>query len=159
MKSLFLLLILPMLSLMALSAQRVYTGHVVKIADGDTFTLLVNEHDQIKVRMDGIDAPEKKQPFGNKAKEYLSSMIWGVPVTITVTKNDRYGRSVAKVSTDSIPDVNYEMIKAGYAWHYKEYNKDENYAIAEVLARNNRLGLWRDSVSVRPQDYRKGRKH
>ena len=134
---------------------QVISGKVVKIADGDTFTLLVNNHDQVKVRLDGIDAPEKKQAFGNKAKQYLSSMIWGTPVTVKVLKKDRYGRSIGKVSTSRFKDVNLEMIKAGYAWHYKEYNDDKTYASAEVNARKNKKGLWQDKNPVKPQDFRK----
>ena len=134
---------------------QVISGKVVKIADGDTFTLLVNNHDQVKVRLDGIDAPEKKQAFGNKAKQYLSSMIWGTAVTVKVLKKDRYGRSIGKVSTSRFKDVNLEMIKAGYAWHYKEYNDDKTYASAEVSARKNKKGLWQDKNPVKPQDFRK----
>ena len=84
-----------------LSAQ-VLKGKAVSIADGDTFTLLVNGNEQVKIRIDGIDAPEKKQDFGNRAKEYLSGMIWGKELTVTVTKKDRYGRSIGKVSTPEI---------------------------------------------------------
>lgn len=139
---------------------QVLTGKVVKIADGDTFTLLVDEHDQVKVRLDGIDAPEKGQPFGNRAKEYLSSMIWNdTTVMVTVIKKDHYGRSVARISTDSIADVNLEMIRAGYAWHYKDYNSNAAYAEAELLARTERVGLWQDTSPVRPQDYRKERRN
>ena len=94
---------------------KVITGKVVKIVDGDTFTLLVNGDEQVKVRIDGIDAPEKGQAYSKSAKAYLSSMIWGVPVTINVKKTDRYGRSIAKVFTKEIKDVGLEMIKAGYA--------------------------------------------
>ena len=152
MKTLFFSLLLMIPSM--LFAQ-VLSGKVVKIADGDTFTLLVNNHDQVKVRLDGIDAPEKKQAFGNKAKQYLSSMIWGVPVTVKVLKKDRYGRSIGKVSTAKVKDVNLEMIKAGYAWHYKEYNKDKSYASAENNARKRKLGIWKDKNPIKPQVFRK----
>lgn len=135
---------------------QVLVGKVVKIADGDTFTLLVGGHEQVKVRLDGIDAPEKGQPYANRAKEYLSAMIWNdTTVTVTVVKKDHYGRSVSRVSTDSIPDVNIEMIRAGYAWHYKDYNSDVSYSEAESRARENGVGIWQDSYPVRPQDYRK----
>ena len=110
-----------------LSAQ-ILKGRAVGITDGDTFTLLVNGNEQVKIRIDGIDAPEKKQDFGNRAKEYLSGMIWGKELTVTVTKKDRYGRSIGKISTPEIPDVGLEMIKAGLAWQYRDYNKDESYA-------------------------------
>ena len=105
------LIISILLMLPTILFAQVISGKVVKIADGDTFTLLVNNHDQVKVRLDGIDAPEKKQAFGNKAKQYLSSMIWGTPVTVKVLKKDRYGRSIGKVSTSRFKDVNLEMIK------------------------------------------------
>jgi endonuclease YncB( thermonuclease family) len=141
-----------------LSAQ-IMKGKAVKIADGDTFTLLVNDHEQVRIRIDGIDAPEKGQAFGNRAKEYLSGMILGEMLTVCVTKTDRYGRSIGKVSTPSIEDVGLEMIKAGYAWQYRDYNKEQSYEEAEILARKNRNGLWLDKNPIRPQDFRKARKN
>lgn len=134
---------------------QVLTGRVVKIADGDTFTLLVNGNEQVKIRLDGIDAPEKGQAYGNKAKEYLSGMIWGEPVTVNVKSKDRYGRSIGKVSTPTISDVNLEMIRAGYAWLYRDYNNDKTYTAAENQARKNMRGLWQDKNPIRPQDFRK----
>ena len=141
-----------------LSAQ-ILKGKAVKIADGDTFTLLVNGHDQVKIRIDGIDAPEKGQAFGNRAKEYLSSMIWEKELTVSVTKKDRYGRSISKVSTPSITDVGLEMIKAGFAWQYRDYNNEKAYAEAESLARQNRKGLWLDNNTKRLQDFRKEKRN
>lgn len=141
-----------------LSAQ-ILKGKAVKIADGDTFTLLVNGHDQVKIRIDGIDAPEKGQAFGNRAKEYLSSMIWEKELTVSVTKKDKYGRSIGKVSTPSITDVGLEMIKAGFAWQYRDYNNEKTYAEAENLARKNRKGLWLENNPIRPQDYRKEKRN
>ena len=137
-----------------LSAQ-VLKGRAVGITDGDTFTLLVNGNEQVKIRIDGIDAPEKKQDFGNRAKEYLSGMIWGKELTVKVSKKDKYGRSIGKISTPEIPDVGLEMIKAGLAWQYRDYNKDESYAKAERLAREKKKGLWIYKNPIRPQDFRK----
>ena len=134
---------------------QVYKGEVVKISDGDTFTLLVNGKEQVKVRIDGIDAPEKGQAFGNRAKEYLSKLIWGESVIVQVSKTDRYGRSIGKVSTPKITDVGLEMIKAGYAWQYRDYNNDQSYTAAENFARKNMRGLWQDKNPIRPQDFRK----
>lgn len=148
------LILFPLL----LSAQ-ILKGKAVKIADGDTFTLLVNGHDQVKIRIDGIDAPEKGQAFGNRAKEYLSGMIWGEDLTVSVTKKDRYGRSIGKVSTSSITDVGLEMIKAGFAWQYRDYNNEKAYAEAESLARQNRKGLWFDNNPMSPQDFRKEKRN
>ena len=151
---LFLLLIaLPM----ATFAQTL-TGKVVKIADGDTFTLLVDGHDQYKIRLDGIDCPEKRQNFSKKATQYLSSMIWEQTVTVKVSTKDRYGRYIGKVSTPAIADVNLEMIKAGYAWHYKEYNDDPVYADAEAKAREQKKGLWLEDNPIYPQDFRKAQR-
>ena len=147
------LLIIPLL----LPAQ-VLRGHVVKISDGDTFTLIVNGREQVKVRIDGIDAPEKGQAFGNRAKEYLSKMIWGDTIIVQVSKTDRYGRSIGKVSTPTIIDVGLEMIKAGYAWQYRDYNNDKSYTAAENFARKNMKGLWQDKKPIRPQDFRKTRR-
>ena len=141
-----------------LSAQ-VLKGRAVGITDGDTFTLLVNGNEQVKIRIDGIDAPEKKQDFGNRAKEYLSGMIWGKELTVKVSKKDKYGRSIGKISTPEIKDVGLEMIKAGYAWQYRDYNKEQSYEEAEKLARKNRNGLWLDKNPIRPQDFRKARKN
>ena len=141
-----------------LSAQ-ILKGKAVKITDGDTFTLLVDGHEQVKIRIDGIDAPEKGQAFGNRAKEQLSGMIWGEELTVRVMKTDKYGRSIGKVSTPSVVDVGLEMINAGYAWQYREYNKEKSYEDAEILARRNRNGLWLDKNPIKPQDFRKVRKN
>ena len=152
MRTIFLsiLVIFPLL----LSAQ-LLKGKAVKITDGDTFTLLVDGHEQVRIRIDGIDAPEKGQAFGNRAKEYLSGMIWGKELTVKVSKKDKYGRSIGKISTPEIKEVGLEMIKAGLAWQYRDYNKDESYAEAEKLARENKKGLWIYKNPIRPQDYRK----
>jgi endonuclease YncB( thermonuclease family) len=141
-----------------LSAQML-NGKVVKIADGDTFTLLVNGKEQVKIRIDGIDAPEKGQAYGNRAKEYLSGMIWGEVITVQVKKKDRYGRSIGRVSTSTIKDVGIEMIKAGYAWQYRDYNNDLSYTTAENRARKNMKGLWQDKNPIRPQVFRKIRRN
>ena len=82
-------------------------------------------------------------------------MIWGESITVRVLKTDRYGRSIGKVSTPTIEDVGYEMIKVGYAWQYRDYNNDKLYTVAENYARKNTKGLWQDRNPIRPQDYRK----
>ena len=134
-------------------------GRVVKISDGDTFTLLVNGNEQVRVRIDGIDAPEKGQSYGNRAKEYLSSLIWGEDISVYVTKRDRYGRSIGKVSTPRIEDVGLEMIKAGYAWQYRDYNNDKSYTSSENSARKQLKGLWQDRNPIRPQDFRERKRN
>ena len=86
-------------------------------------------------------------------------MIWGEVITVQVKKKDRYGRSIGKVSTSTIKDVGIEMIKAGYAWQYRDYNNDLSYTTAENRARKNMKGLWQDRNPIRPQDFRKIRRN
>jgi endonuclease YncB( thermonuclease family) len=93
-------------------------GRVVAIADGDTFKLLSAGNQQIKIRLAEIDTPESKQPYGNKAKQELSSLIFGKTVTVTTVDTDRYGRTVGRVFVDNM-DVNAEMIQRGAAWVYR----------------------------------------
>jgi len=101
---------------------------VIGISDGDTFTGLNSDNLQLKFRIHGIDAPEKKQAFGTKAREHLGSLIFGQNVTVDVNDQDRWGRYIATVATEDGKDVGKEMIQAGLAWHYKHYdnilNKD-----------------------------------
>ena len=100
-------------------------GKIVKISDGDTVHLLLNNHTKEKIRLAGIDAPERKQPHGNKAKKYLSNLVGNKPVTVSFSKRDRYGRIVGKIEYKGL-DINLEMIKAGYAWWYKKYRREQS---------------------------------
>lgn len=135
-------------------------GRVVNVSDGDTITVLDSSKKQHKVRLAGIDAPEKKQPFGRQSKESLSLLVFNRQVTIELGKTDRYGRTVSKVSINGV-DANLEQIKAGMAWHYKKYQKDQSiedrveYARAEDEARAGKRGLWLDSEPEAPWDFRK----
>lgn len=136
-----------------------YQVRVVSITDGDTFRGLTKDKKEIRFRIHGIDAPEKKQPFSQKSKQYLSDLIYNKTVGIIVeTERDRYGRPVVWVYTPEGKDVSAEMIKAGMAWHYKDYSDDENYASLEIEARRNRLGLWNDPNPVMPSDLRKNQR-
>ena len=132
-----------------------YVVKVVGISDGDTFTGLTADSQQIKCRMYGIDAPEKKQAFGNRSKQTLSDLIFGEQVQIKIQNKDRYGRAVVWVYTAKGKDVSAEMLKAGMAWHYKQYSKDKEYAELENQARNGKIGLWTDKNPVAPWEYRK----
>lgn len=137
-------------------AQNIITGKVIKISDGDTFTLLKDNLEQVRVRLDGIDCPEKNQEYGNKAKEILSWMIWDKKVYVKIYKYDRYSRAIAKVYTDEIEDVNFSLLSLGLAWHYKKYNSNPEYDKAEKYAQKNKLGLWQDKNPIAPWDFRKG---
>ena len=117
------------------------SGQVVKISDGDTITILTQEKQQVKVRLYGIDAPEKKQPYGQKSKQFLSNLIAGRSVEIQEKGKDRYKRVLGIVYLDG-QDINEQMVLNGYAWAYVKYSKI--YAKQELKARSQNLGLWRD---------------
>ena len=129
-------------------------GRVVRVADGDTITVLSTPATQHKIRLHGIDAPEKKQPFGRAAGRFLSGLVANREVRVSYTKRDRYGRIVGIVFLDG-RDVNLEMLKAGMAWHYKKYDSTPAYAQAESEARAARRGLWQDKSSIEPESFRK----
>ena len=148
-------LLVPLISLAA-----TLQGTVVGIQDGDTITVLDAAKTTHKIRLSGIDAPEKNQPFGNASKQALSDMVYERTVTIEYEKNDRYGRKVGKVLVNGV-DANLVQVKAGLAWHYKKYEKEQpreeslEYGRAEVRAREAGLGLWKDAQAVPPWDWRK----
>ena len=136
-----------------------YLGQVVGISDGDTIVVLDSSNVQHKVRLAGIDAPEKRQAFGNISKQHLSRLVFGKTVTIETGKKDRFKREIGKVLVGEI-DANLEQVRAGLAWHYKRYQSEqllidrEKYAHAEEEARRKRLGLWKDSNPVAPWEFR-----
>lgn len=154
------LLLLATLLVAIPSVADILQGRVVGIADGDTVTVLDASSTQWKIRLMGIDAPEKKQSFGNKSKEHLSDLVFNKQVTVEYNKKDKYGRTVGKILVDGV-DANLEQIKAGMAWHYKKYQNEQApddrslYAQAEEKARAGKLGLWIDSEPTPPWDYRK----
>jgi len=152
-----------LLSLSALVSTNILadvTGKVVGITDGDTVTVLDRSRTQYKVRLAGIDAPEKKQPFGQKSKEALSDCAYDKTATIVGDKLDRYGRLVGKVMVGDV-DCNLRQINLGLAWHYKKYMKEQpesdraSYSRAEDGARDKRVGLWVDADPMPPWEWRK----
>ncbi len=135
------------------------TGKVVKIADGDTFTLLVNGNTKVRVRLHGIDCPENGQPFGNKAKQFTAEKIFGKQVIVEIKDKDRYGRTIGMVVTEEGENLNELLLKNGLAWHYKMHDKNPDWAAVEKDARENGIGLWSYKDSMAPWDWRKkGRK-
>ncbi|MBN1279896.1 MAG: thermonuclease family protein [Chlorobiaceae bacterium] len=146
--------ILPIILLMFAACQDAPdSGRVIRVADGDTITILHNDNKQEKIRLYGIDAPEKSQPFGRKARKYTSSLVFGKQVLIRTMDRDRYGRNVAWVYVGE-KNINAELVKAGYAWHYRKYSNDRQLQQLEEEARNARRGLWRDAKPVPPWKYR-----
>jgi micrococcal nuclease len=130
------------------------TGKVIKIVDGDTFDLLTKEKNTLRIRMNGIDCPERRQDFYQSAKNALAGYIFNKEVTLFITGRDRNKRAIATVYYNG-ENVNLSMIKNGYAWHYKKYSTDTTYAKAEQEARLARKGLWRMNNPVAPWDFRK----
>ena len=147
-----------LLACLGSSHANVLESKVVGIADGDTITLLVS-HREIKVRVAGIDAPEKKQPFGQRSKEHLSECAFGKTVSIEWNKTDRYGRTIGKVTADGV-DCGLRQIQDGMAWHYKAYAKEQSaiersaYSEAESHARASKAGLWSDPHPTPPWEFR-----
>ena len=134
-------------------------GKVVGVADGDTITVLDAAHEQHKIRLAGIDAPEKAQPFGQRAKAQMSDMVFGKPVAVEWSKRDRYQRIIGKVLVAD-RDAGLALVSAGLAWHYKQYQKEQTiddqvrYAAAEDAARARHAGLWADPNPVPPWEWR-----
>lgn len=149
-----------LIALLGLSfAATAFEGKVVGISDGDTITVLDSKKEQHKIRVVGIDAPEKGQDFGSKAKEHLSDLVYDKTVNLPDAKLDKYGRIVSRVLIGNT-DAGLEMIKAGMAWHYKKYEIEQSpadrasYGAAEIKARNTRVGLWAQGTPTRPEDFR-----
>ena len=156
-------LIKSLLAVFLLSASllhaEVLSGKVVGVSDGDTLTLLDSTHTQHKIRLTGIDAPEKAQAFGQASKKSLSDLVFGKHVEISWEKRDRYERILGKVLLNE-QDICLEQVKRGMAWHYKQYQRDQSpedritYSRAEEEARKNRMGLWADDSPIEPSKHR-----
>ena len=133
---------------------------IVHIADGDTLTVLGPDQKTYKIRLQGIDSPEKKQPFGQVGKESVMQLTNEQPAQVEAYKQDKYGRIVAKVTVKG-KDLALEQIKAGCGWHYLAYAKEQSardqksYAKAEQQARAAERGLWQDAAPIAPWDFRK----
>lgn len=132
------------------------TGRVVGVTDGDTIKVLC-DRTEVKVRLAEIDAPERGQPFGSRAKVALSDLVFGRQVRLDVTDTDRYGRSIARVWVGNM-DVNREMIRRGYAWAYRKYLTDVTLLDDEAFARRARTGLWTDANPTSPWEFRAQRR-
>jgi endonuclease YncB( thermonuclease family) len=149
-------------------------GKVVKVADGDTVTIVDDKGDKHRIRLSGIDAPEKDQPYGSESTKNLEWLIYDGRVTVEYDKRDRYGRIVGKVLVNPQGDVfclaidcvrkvdaGLEQIKSGLAWHYKKYQKEQSkvdrklYPKAEREARKKPVGLWATTEQIPPWQWRR----
>jgi len=151
-------IILLFFSLLSLAEELI--GKVIKVSDGDTITVLDSNNQKHKIRLKGIDAPESQQVYGDISTQSLSKLVYDKEVLVTWDKKDKYYRILGKVIVDG-RDVNYEQLKKGLAWYYKQYEKDlsdedkQRYSEAEEWARNYPEGLWADSNSIPPWEYRR----
>lgn len=143
-------------------------GRVIHVADGDTLTVLDDHHQSHRVRIAGIDAPERGQPFGRRAQEALAELAGNRRVIVEGGKTDRYRRRVGIVKVaargcadcPAVLDVGLSLVNAGMAWHYRAYEREQSradrsrYSQAEQSARARRAGLWTETAPVPPWDWR-----
>jgi endonuclease YncB( thermonuclease family) len=133
------------------------TGPVVGVADGDTITVLLRGRGE-KIRLNGVDCPERGQAYGKRAKQFTSQMVFGRTVTLQTHGRDKYGRLLADVLLPDGASLNRELVRAGYAWWYRKYSDDETLEKLEAEARAEHRGLWADPRPVPPWDYRQDRR-
>ncbi|MDA3056455.1 thermonuclease family protein [Campylobacter sp. CN_NA1] len=126
-------------------------GKVVKVYDGDTIHILDDDLNRFIIRFYGIDAPEIKQPFGKKSREFLAKKISGKRVKIQIKNKDKY-RRILGIVTYRKKDINAEMVKNGYAWSYDKFSK--KYKKLERVAKREKVGLWADKHKIRPEKFR-----
>jgi micrococcal nuclease len=134
-----------------------FTGKLVKVLDGDTVEVMHNGKAE-RIRLAQIDCPEKNQPFGQAAKEYVLAIAAHKIVTVEVETVDRYGRTVGEVFLPDDANLNKQIFRAGYAWQYKRYSKNYTYADLELGARVQRLGLWQEKNPIPPWEWRRGQR-
>ncbi len=155
-------LVCLLLALACTAHAETITGRVVGIADGDTITVLDANKVQHKIRLSGIDAPEKNQAFGNRSKESLSDLAFDKTVNVETSKRDKYGRQIGKVLVNG-RDVNLVQVERGMAWFYRQYQRDQSpndrrlYEAAEDAARADKRGLWRNGEPVPPWEFRRNK--
>lgn len=137
-------------------AQEFITGKVISVTDGDTIGILV-DNSQVKIRLNGIDAPEAHQAFGTKAKQFVSDAVHGRTVEVATFGKDQYGRTLGDVLFEDGTTLAQKLVAAGLAWHYKEYSSDQTLARLENEARAAKVGLWSDPDPVAPWDFRRGK--
>jgi len=147
------LLVIALLATPALGRSADFSGPVVSVLDGDTLEVLHNRHPE-RIRLSGIDCPEKGQAYGKRAKQFTSTLVYGKEVTIQVLRKDRHGRTVADVVLPDRTNVSRELVRAGLAWWYRQYSKDESLGALEEGARQAKRGLWADPNPVPPWEVR-----
>jgi len=127
---------------------------VVRVVDGDTVNILTDQREQIRVRLDGIDAPERGQDYGTKATLFVHDLCLNKRVTVNKKGVDRYGRTLGVLYVDGV-NVNEALVRQGLAWHYKHYNNDLRLDSLERVARKEKLNIWSMADPVAPWNYRR----
>lgn len=150
-RSLFCFIVLMMT--VSLAMAETFTGKVVAIGDGDSLTVLTSSQKQVRIRLEGIDAPESKQAFGSASKKSLSELAFGREVKVIASTTDDYGRKVAQVYLGTFW-INLAQVERGMAWHYTHYSNDPRLHAAEVFARTSKIGLWTGRNPTPPWNYR-----
>ena len=134
------------------------SGRVIYVADGDTVTLLTKEKKEVRIRFQGIDAPEKHQDFGTQSRKHLHSLIYGKTIRVKVDKTDKYGRVVGRVwlpqGKGKMMDVEEAQLRAGMAWHYEYFNREKKLAEAQKEAQRAKRGIWSHSNPIPPWEWR-----
>lgn len=144
-------------ALLALPCQaRVLEGRVIGISDGDTLTLRAGQNNY-KIRLAQIDAPEKKQAYGQRSKVSLSELAFGQNVIADIETKDKYGRLVATIWAQEI-NVNLEQVRRGMAWVYVQYAHSADMLDAQRTARSAKRGLWADRKAIAPWDWRQSQR-
>ena len=130
------------------------SGEVVRVADGDTFTLLVDGQQQ-RIRLYGIDCPERGQPYSRVATQFTKELLASGKVEVQPMDTDQYGRTVGMVYIGDTINLNERLLEAGLAWHYTDYDNNVDWTRKETAARKARRGLWVEKGAVAPWEWRK----
>jgi endonuclease YncB( thermonuclease family) len=134
-----------------------FSGNVVGVSDGDTISVMHNGK-AVRVRLQGIDCPEKRQAYGARAKQFTSQRVFRQVVTVIVSGTDRYGRTLGEVVLEDGTNLNHTLVEEGLAWWYRQYSDDDALRQLEEEARAAGRGLWADRDPVPPWEFRKAAK-
>ena len=156
-KKLATLLILILLASLAYAYPKTLIGKCTAVIDGDTIEVL-SDRKLYRIRLAHIDCPEKRQPFGKKAKQFTSKLCFGRKVRVKVVDRDRYGRLVGVVYV-GWTNVNKSLVRNGLAWWYQKYSEDESYGRLEERARRKKVGIWSVKRPVAPWEFRRFKKY
>jgi endonuclease YncB( thermonuclease family) len=132
---------------------RAQSFKVHRVIDGDSVVLRGDKGEIYEIRLQGVDAPEARQDYGPEAEKALQRRLRGEEVRLRTEGTDRYGRHIGYLEHEG-EDINYWLIAQGHAWHYKRYNDDPAWALAEAHARSERIGLWKARRPVPPWEWR-----